>query len=470
MAAPLEASPAGSDVAATCPVAAPCSLARAVALAVSGDVITAQAGDYALAAALTLTSGVELRGAPGPRPTITAPAAGGHAVLAGNPTPVAAPVATLRHVRLVSPNGGATLRLGRGALGEDLVVEASGADSAAVLIEGPATLRSSLVVARGNGGTAAVMAQSTPSVIFSISAVGTVRNVTAIATSPTGRGLLVYGRAGTGISPGSCSTPIAVFNLRNVIARGGGADIQLDGQTAGSCLADSQLDVDHSNFRSVAVSQTAISSPATAVINGFHNQTSAAQTADAAVFADAAYHQAANSPTIDAGIADQLAPTDIDGEPVPMRAAPDIGADEIAPAPPAAPAAPVAVPTTAPALRLYSGVTVAKRITLASLLRRGLPVSFSLEQPRSAYRLTLSAPAKGLARRAVATAVRRRTLATAAAGNQAAGATTLTVRLPKAARTALVKARALPRLTLRIRVSVPGGLSQTSTRTITLTR
>lgn len=468
--APLTATATGSASGLTCPAAAPCTLFRALAVAVSGDVVTLAAGDHALPASAAVKEGVRLQGAPGPRPTITAPAAGGPALSVGGigGIPVPGAPASVSHVRIVSPNPGATLQLGRGSSAEGLVVETTGADSGAVLVvAGGATLRSSLIVARGTGGTAALMVQSTPSVVLSTSASAQVRNVTAIATSPLGRGVLVSAPTASGITPGSCSNPFAGFGLRNVIARGGAADLQLI--ASGPCKGTARLDVDHSNFRTVSVEAATVDSPASAVTNGFNNQTSAAETADAAVFADAAYHQAASSPTIDAGVADLLPPTDIDGEPIPMRAGPDIGADEIAPATPAAPPAPVAVPAATPSLRLYSGIVVPRRVRLGTLLAKGLRVSLTLEQARSSYRLTLTAPARGL-RAARSDAVLRRTLGTARAGNQAAGGVSATVRLPRTAARALRSARTLPRLTLRVRVTAPGGVSQTSTRTIIVVR
>ena len=108
-------------------------------------------------------------------------------------------------------------------------------------------------------------------------------------------------------------------------------------------------------------------------------------------------------------------------------------------------------------------------IRLRTAVRRGIPVGFTLLQPRSSYLLRLTAR---LPRRRGRAAARKRTvrLGRLAAPNQAAGPVSTRLRLSKSGRKAL---RRMPRrlaTTLRLKVSGDGGLSQTVTRPLTLRR
>lgn len=480
----LYASPTGAPAAGACPSGAPCSIERALTVAVSGDTVIALAGSYTPPGTLTVSEGKTLQGAPGPRPTITSPA--GTITMAQGPTgglPTAAAASMVRHLRLVSPTT-SVLAMGRGANAEDLVVESAGANTGAVYMLASGTLRSSVVVTRGAGGTAAVMTQATPSVILSTSVAGTLRNVTAIATSPAGRGILAYAPTGTTIT--GCSEPFSLMNLRNVITRGGFADIHLLGTaTTGTggipCRGEAKVNADHTNFRTI-VTDAASVEPTGATTFGLNNQTSAALTADDKIFADAAYHQLPTSPTVNAGVVDTLPPFDIDGDPIPSLGAPDIGGDELGsfpvtpPTPPADPGGGATAPTTTgagtgtgattqpPRFRLLSGLVIAKRVTRAALLRSGLLTTFTLNQPRSGYALALTAK---LRRRGK---LRTTTLATAKAVNQADGGVRVRLRVSKGGRTALRRAPKTLKATLTVKVTGAEGLAQTSSQTVTITR
>jgi hypothetical protein len=119
-----------------------------------------------------------------------------------------------------------------------------------------------------------------------------------------------------------------MINATNVIARalsGGGTDVRAE---AGDTNSSAEINLDHSNYASrQAVTcgtppcPATITDPATA-----SNQTAAP------LFVNAPggdFHQAAGSPTIDAGINDPLnGTTDIDGEARQIGPLTDIGADE----------------------------------------------------------------------------------------------------------------------------------------------
>jgi hypothetical protein len=176
----------------------------------------------------------------------------------------------------------------------------------ALTISAPATVSDTLVQAGGTGAT--------PTTAISASG-GKLRNVTAIATGDTSRGLRVT-------SPVGILTPTSV---KNSILRGDGTDIYVDPGIG--AFPGGDLTINRSNFRA-----------ATGTLNAASGDN---QTADP-MFTDAAagdFHPKAGSPAIDAGTDDSDNGTkDLDGNDRKIGSAVDMGAYEFVPPPP--PAAP----------------------------------------------------------------------------------------------------------------------------------
>lgn|GEM_PF-6248895 len=182
------------------------------------------------------------------------------------------------------------------------------------------------------------------------------RNVTALATGPSSAGIRT---SGSGFPP-SCAG--AQIQLRNTIARGVAFDIEASGMVG--CA--STIDVGHSNFRAGALGLSNAS-----VIDSGGNQTSVNP-----LFGADGLHQLAGSPTIDAGLAEEVnGPFDIDGDARLLGTAPDIGADEF-PSPPLSPTP--AADTTAPegsALKLSP-----KRFVPGKRKPKGTSIGYSLTE------------------------------------------------------------------------------------------
>jgi hypothetical protein len=141
--------------------------------------------------------------------------------------------------------------------------------------------------------------------------------VTAIATGAESVGVLSRYQS---TEPGAIE-----LDLKNVIARGDETDLRAMGNTHGT----TEVAVSNSNF---ATSKVDAGGTITA---GAGDQTAPP------LFVNAAggdYREAAGSPTIDAGVADQLGALDLAGNPRVLGTAPDIGAFEFVP-PTATPAA-----------------------------------------------------------------------------------------------------------------------------------
>jgi hypothetical protein len=296
------AAPAGTG--AGCAEAAPCALADAVGGAASGDEVVLASGDYDVSATLKATVSLTVQGVAGqPRPRLV-----GSASLSADTLNLNAG-GTARHLEIQGHGpSGAALRL-RGAVGEDLVLASSSATGAAAILvatAGGALLRDTLAICRGcgdgaidfketqnqNGGTATAAA------------------VTAVATGPAPA-------IQSSIQDGTAT-------LVDVIAGGESEDV--------TGLRGAPVRISYSAYRADAAS---------GVSAGPGN-------VGPAIFADAAggdFHQAAGSPTLNAGILDVRAgAVDLDGAPRVSGSAPDIGAYEgVGPAPPAAGAAPTAL-------------------------------------------------------------------------------------------------------------------------------
>jgi hypothetical protein len=296
------AAPSGSGPKAECQQANPCSLKDALEGAKANDEVIVTSGAYTLPGTIFANAeGLSIHGDPaGPMPTISAQI-NGYAILVegsgsvisyldltdtgdeGNPLFCLA--ARVERVRLTAiGNGAKGLNQGANCVVRDSVVLASGEGATALYSSGP------------NGTT------------------GVARNVTAIAHGPNSVGISSF-HADPGPTSGVHS-----LDLKNSIAQGEKVDLlALEGfEGPGEIL------VSNSNFDRAAAEGTA------KVVDLGGNQTAQP------LFANAAggdYREAAGSPTIDAGVTDQLGATDFDGKPRTLGAAPDIGAFEFVPLP-----------------------------------------------------------------------------------------------------------------------------------------
>jgi Ca2+-binding RTX toxin-like protein len=285
----------------------PCELVHAVRHAVSGDEVVVLPGDYALPNGLFVNRRVDLHGVSGqPRPRLLS--AGGFGAIVFQ-TP-----ASLSHLHIEATQDDATGVLastfGTPVL-SDLVVVVSGQSTRAISIEdGNALVRDS--VAR---------APSANSIALFAGGAGTVdlRNVTAWATGANSVGIVANGCDAT---LDTCIGGARTITARNVVTRGTVYDLSA---TTNSPTYPGTINVSHSNFRPGAVNVSA----GAAVNNQGNNQSAEPLFANAAA---GDFHQLPGSPTIDAGAGDdKIGPTDFDGQPRTMGAAPDIGADEFLP-------------------------------------------------------------------------------------------------------------------------------------------
>lgn len=185
------------------------------------------------------------------------------------------------------------------------------------------------------------------------------RNVTAIASGSGGSvGVMIY----------VDTAHIATINGIGVIASGALYDVAANDGAGGSSAT---IQLANSNYEQTF--EGTFSSVTPAGTNG--NQTAAPQFVNAAA---GDYHQAAGSPTIDAGAVDgSSGTTDFDGDARTLGSAPDIGADEfVPPAPPAVP------DTTAPDTKI---VKKPKRKTR----RRLAAFTFSATESGATFRCKL---------------------------------------------------------------------------------
>jgi hypothetical protein len=140
----------------------------------------------------------------------------------------------------------------------------------------------------------------------SLSNVVTMRNVTVISAGPA-------------ISVSAASSAVVPWDLKNVVARGTPTDIvatQTNGGSATITLANSNYATESEN------GGAAITDPGSGT-----NQIAPPQFVDAP---SGDFRQLPTSPTRNAGVADGLGPTDLEGDPRTLEGLPDIGADEFA--------------------------------------------------------------------------------------------------------------------------------------------
>jgi RTX calcium-binding nonapeptide repeat (4 copies) len=288
------AAPTGSGAACTSPT--PCSIETAFSGAIDGDEIILSAGDYGpVSSILSLPSNGSAHGVQGqPAPRIHF-ASGNYLLL----TPASR--ASYLQVDGVTPP---PLQVDQAdAVADQVVSRASGAG--ACLVYG--RLINSVCWTSAPGGAAL-------EAVANLSFTPTMRNVTLEATGADGRGLSI--RAGGFGNLAASAT--------NVIVHGAGTrDLDIEA----TLPAHATLAIDHSNYLHPFQSGTG------AQITQTNQQTAAPLFVNAGA---GDFHQALGSPTIDAGTAvDLMGSADIDGDPRTLGSAPDIGADEFVPAPPA---------------------------------------------------------------------------------------------------------------------------------------
>src|SRR3954451_9009896 len=290
-----------------CSQAHPCDIGTAVAAGPGSEVIVLP-GTYTVSTTLFAGNNVDIHGVAGePRPQIVSSYGFGAMQLFDANT-------TVRHLE-ISTSGSIGLELeNAGQLIEDVVVSAVGDACDPVSASGTVTMRDSICIGGNRGvGTTCNGCSETVSL----------RNVTAIGGP--------YGIAFES-SPGSPST--FEVNATNVIARqttGTGADVRAAAGDTNTAVA---IFLDHSNY----ATRERVLCPSLLCVASVTDPLMANNQTTSPLFVDQAagnFHEAAGSPTIDAGANDPANGTsDIDGDPRQIGPLTDIGADERLPAVP----------------------------------------------------------------------------------------------------------------------------------------
>jgi hypothetical protein len=279
------ASPAGGGDCSS--PAAACDLKTAIQSAIPGDTVVVGTGMYVSSQTITSGGRIDIHGdTTQPRPVISSSA------------PIALDVedqdSTLSYLDVsTSAANGRAVKF-NGTLAESLIARASGAGADAFELENESTLRDSLVVGAFDG------------VLIDGAGSAKVRNVTAIG----GTGWAIDAQSsGTGVTP----------TITNTIARNTGNPYGIWGNAPSGNV---KVTVSYSNY-----DQGFVTSGSSTIVDGGHNQHSAPVFVNAAAFD---YHEAAGSPTIDAGLTDpaDAGTLDLDRQARTQGAGTDIGADE----------------------------------------------------------------------------------------------------------------------------------------------
>jgi hypothetical protein len=335
---------------------------------VAGDEIIVTPGSYPITETLHTSESVSIHGLPGsPRPTIEKSSGAVGATLS-------APNAQISYLAVENDQGGGAA-ISEGASIENVIATATGSDGVAILA--PTLVRDSVAQTNGANGVAI---ETGPG--------GSVRaeNVTAFSVGPSSYGVEAFADAFRfPVPPEECFGFGGQVTAENLIAHGAADD--LAAVNAGDCppLPAPSITVDHSNYDMSHTDTTG-----GYITDNGNNQTSAAQTEPGAIFLAPGVwppnlHELATAPTIDGGVASMLGPSDPDGNPRTLGAAPDIGAFEFVP-PPSAPMPTSVMPT-------ISNLTESNRRwregnALASISRKkpalGTTFSFMLNEPADA--------------------------------------------------------------------------------------
>lgn len=342
-------SPTGTGGPITCPADDPCTILLATSSLYTnpGDEVILAPGNYVVGSAIGLNESIDVHGTGAPESTTITTNATTGVVLSD-------PGATLRNVTIDHSvgNNGALLDVAGTVMNSKLI--SSGGVTCAMR---GGLVRDSFCINTNPGGVGLWINEGGPG-----NASVLLRNVTSIGTGATSIGIMIY--ADTGY--------VATIDGKGVIARGGNFDV-----SAAAPTGTGTITLANSNFADVQTSGpgASVSLPAS---NG--NQTAVPLFVNSGALD---FHQAAGSPTIDAGALDgSSGSTDFDGEARTMGAAPDIGADEffVAALPTAPPAAPA--DTTAPQTRIV------KKPKRKSRVRRA-KFSFSSSESGSTFRCKL---------------------------------------------------------------------------------
>jgi hypothetical protein len=293
------AAPAGSGE--TCSQQAPCSFETAVEKAGANDEVIVTAGAYTLTKEVFgFAEGLSIHGDPaGPMPTISAKINFYAIQVSGQGS-----VISYLDLTDTAEQGNPLWCIGMGSRVERVRVTGVGKDALGLHQSGGCVVRDSVILASGEGATALLIAgmNETTSVA---------RNVTAIAQGPDSVGISSFNES-IFVTPG-----VHTVDLKNAIAEGQKADLL----AKPGFEYPSEVLVSHSNFDQVA------SEDSSKIVDVGGNQTAPPLFANASA---GDYREAAGSPTIDAGIADQLGALDLAGNPRVLGPAPDIGAYETA--------------------------------------------------------------------------------------------------------------------------------------------
>jgi hypothetical protein len=305
------AAPAGTG--SECTQVKPCELKEAVVGAKAGEEVIVTSGTYEAKEEIFTPpfTNVQIHGdLSGPMPKINA-AFSGPLFLLNQPGD------SLSYLEIEDNANGAVGALCFGGKLERLRVRVVGLGGTGAQAFTDCSVRNSLFIVEGGSGATALRGGAGNTGATSAS----VKNVTAIAA----------GSASTGVSaayeePASGSFTL---NLENVIAQGGEQDLKPINKPNGP----GNISATHSNFDT----SKAEGEGGATVIDGGGNQTALPLFVNAEL---GNYHETAGSPTIDAGVAGELGPLDLDGSPRVLGAAPDIGAYETLTPPKAIPVVP----------------------------------------------------------------------------------------------------------------------------------
>lgn len=309
------ATPAAADVRFAAPGASgpgpcnptPCDIQVAVESAGGGDEVIVLPGDYSEGSdKLSVSAPIQLHGLAGqPRPRILSTASSALEVTAAG-----ALVQDLRIDHSGGP-GGVALDI-EAASTADRVVATSSANIACLPAFG-AVIRDSVCESTATNQAAVRFIYSGAFGPTAPSSTASLINVTAVATAGNS----------SAIDMRTMDVGIQTLNATNVIASGSGTAADVSAANGGASVT---INLDHSNYdtQNEAGTSATVTDPGSGT-----NQVAAPQFADPA---SGEFHEAAGSPTINAGANDGLlGPLDLDGQPRIQGSAPDIGADEFVP-------------------------------------------------------------------------------------------------------------------------------------------